>query len=271
MPYITLEDQTRLYYETHGSGTPILFIHGVLMSGQFFHKQLSALSANYQCIRLDLRGHGESDKVLHGHTTSQYARDIKEFMCAMELEPAVLVGWSMGAFVVWDYINQFGNDNIRAAVIVDQSASDYQWDGWGHGPFDFDGLKTAMHAIQTDPLPFYKSFINNMFAEPPASTETEWMLAEMLKQPAAISSTILFNQTAADYRESIQNVHVPTLLCFGEDRKFFSIEAGEHLCEHIPNSKLVTFSKSSHCPFLEEPDAFNRTLLSFLDERIGKS
>lgn len=58
MPYITLEDQTRLYYETHGSGTPILFIHGVLMSGQFFHKQCSALSANYQFIRLDLRGHG---------------------------------------------------------------------------------------------------------------------------------------------------------------------------------------------------------------------
>ncbi len=151
MPYITLEDQTRLYYETHGSGTPILFIHGVLMSGQFFHKQFSALSANYQCIRLDLRGHGESDKVLHGHTISQYARDVREFLKAMELDRAVLAGWSMGAFVVWDYLNQFGNDNIQAAVIIDQSASDYQWEGWEHGPFDFDGLKTAMHAIQTEP------------------------------------------------------------------------------------------------------------------------
>lgn len=157
MPYITLEDQTRLYYETHGSGTPILFIHGVLMSGQFFHKQFSALSANYQCIRLDLRGHGESDKVLHGHTISQYARDIREFLNVMELDHVVLAGWSMGAFVVWDYLNQFGNDNIQAAVIIDQSASDYQWEGWEHGPFDFNGLKTAMHAIQTDPLPFYEA------------------------------------------------------------------------------------------------------------------
>ncbi|MCY8043452.1 alpha/beta hydrolase [Bacillus spizizenii] len=270
MPYITLEDQTRLYYETHGSGTPILFIHGVLMSGQFFHKQFSALSANYQCIRLDLRGHGESDKTLHGHTISQYARDVREFLKVMELDQAVLAGWSMGAFVVWDYFNQFGNDNIQAAVIIDQSASDYQWEGWEHGPFDFDGLKTAMHAIQTDPLPFYESFIHNMFAEPPAETETEWMLAEILKQPAAISSTILFNQTAADYRGILQNINVPTLLCFGEDRKFFSTAAGEHLRSNIPNSTLVTFSKSSHCPFLEEPDAFNSTLLSFLVGLIGK-
>lgn len=54
MPYIILEDQTRLYYETHGSGTPILFIHGVLMSGQFFHKQFSVLSANYQLFVLIL-------------------------------------------------------------------------------------------------------------------------------------------------------------------------------------------------------------------------
>ncbi|MGG1017047.1 alpha/beta hydrolase [Bacillus subtilis] len=271
MPYITLEDQTRLYYETHGSGTPILFIHGVLMSGQFFHKQFSALSANYQCIRLDLRGHGESDKVLHGHTISQYARDIREFLNAMELDHVVLAGWSMGAFVVWDYLNQFGNDNIQAAVIIDQSASDYQWEGWEHGPFDFDGLKTAMHAIQTDPLPFYESFIQNMFAEPPAETETEWMLAEILKQPAAISSTILFNQTAADYRDTLQNINVPALLCFGEDKKFFSTAAGEHLRSNIPNATLVTFPKSSHCPFLEEPDAFNSTLLSFLDGVIGKS
>lgn len=59
----------------------------------------------------------------------------------MELDQAVLAGWSMGAFVVWDYFNQFGNDNIQAAVIIDQSASDYQWEGWEHGPFDFDGLK----------------------------------------------------------------------------------------------------------------------------------
>lgn len=111
MPYITLEDQTRLYYETHGNGTPILFIHGVLMSGQFFHKQFSALSANYQCIRLDLRGHGESDKVLHGHTISQYARDIREFLNAMELDHVVLAGWSMGAL-------SYGIISINLGMII---------------------------------------------------------------------------------------------------------------------------------------------------------
>ncbi|WP_460337984.1 alpha/beta fold hydrolase, partial [Streptomyces sp. O3] len=65
--------------------------------------------------------------MLHGHTISQYARDIREFLNAIELDHVVLAGWSMGAFVVWDYLNQFGNDNIQAAVIIDQSASDYQW------------------------------------------------------------------------------------------------------------------------------------------------
>ncbi|MGG0052722.1 alpha/beta fold hydrolase [Bacillus atrophaeus] len=270
MPYITLKDHTQLYYEMYGEGTPILFIHGVLMSGEFFHKQFSALSNNYQCIRLDLRGHGESEKTLHGHTISEYAKDVRQFIEALQLENTVLVGWSMGAFVVWDYINQFGHDKIQAVTIVDQSASDYNWEGWEHGAFDFAGLTAAMESIQTDPLPFYKNFIANMFAEPPAAKEEEWMLREIRKQPAAIASTILFSQTAADYRDTVQNVQVPTLICFGEDHKFFSTKAGEYLHNKIPQSKLVTFSKSSHCPFLEEPDAFNGELLSFLEELAGK-
>ncbi|MCI3987782.1 alpha/beta hydrolase, partial [Bacillus vallismortis] len=81
------------------------------------------------------------------------------------------------------------------AVFIDISGSDYLWVGWVQGPFVFVVLKSAMHDIQTDPLPFYERFFLNMFAEPPAQTESEWMLADILKQPAAISSTILFNQT----------------------------------------------------------------------------
>lgn len=164
MPYLSLNG-ARLYYEEEGYGQPLLFIHGVWMSGRFFQKQLNYFAQRYRTIIVDLRAHGRSAPVRSGHTMANYARDIRELMKALKLADAVLVGWSMGAFVIWDYFKQFGAENVKAAVIVDESASDFKTPDWPLGLFDLKSLCHLVDAVQTDRETVVRQFIPQMFKE----------------------------------------------------------------------------------------------------------
>lgn len=265
LAYVELDSHTKLYYEDHGEGQTVIFVHGVMMSSKFFHKQVPYFSKNYRVITLDLRAHGKSSKVQYGHTVAQYARDLKCFIEKLDLMDVILVGWSMGAFVLWDYVNQFGSKNIKALTVVDQSASDYIWPDWEFGAFDFTILKNVMQSIQEDQNKFNSDFIYGMYMDQPDPKEHKWILKEMNKLPAAIASTIIFNQTAVDYRDTLCNVDIPTLICFGS-HGFFPLAAGEFIQKNIKGSKFVPFYNSSHLLFLEETDKFNQELDEFFKE-----
>ncbi|MDZ5609510.1 alpha/beta hydrolase [Bacillus pseudomycoides] len=264
MAIIKLEDGVDLYYEDQGKGTPILFIHGVWMSSRFFHKQIPYFSEKYRAISIDLRSHGRSLHIENGHTITNYAHDVHAFIERLSLKDVILVGWSMGAFVVWEYIKQFGEKNIKASVIVDELASDFKWPDFPIGAFDFPTLIHFMREVQTNQVEFLKGFIPLMFKNPLSIEVSTWMLEEVTKVPASIASAILFDQSVVDYRKELKTITKPTLLCFGREEKLIPVSAGEHLHEHIHNSKLVIFENSCHCPFLEETERFNTVLDSFI-------
>lgn len=264
MAYFDLGNHVQLYYEDQGQGLPLIFIHGVWMSSRFFHKQIPYFSQRYRVIALDLRGHGRSTHVHHGHTVAQYARDLRSVIQGLALDPVVLIGWSMGAFVIWDYFKQFGAENIKATVVIDESASDYKWPDWPLGFADFSALCHIMSGIQTDRAATVRDFIPLMFKSPPSESETQWMFEEITRMPESIASAILFDQTVQDYRPVLPQIHVPTLLCFGADEKLVPVAAGEHLQKTMPNARLVVFENSSHCPFLEEPERFNEEVNRFI-------
>ncbi|CDQ20276.1 alpha/beta fold hydrolase [Halobacillus karajensis] len=265
MPYFNVEDQVDLYYEDGGDGTVVLFIHGVWMSSRFFKKQADYFRKNYRAILLDLRGHGQSSKVHHGHTVANYARDLHSFIEHSQLKNVVLIGWSMGAFIVWDYLQQFGEENIKGTVIVDELPSDFKWDDFPMGAFDFPTLIHLMREVQNNQDGFLKHFIPLMFKKELPKKELEWMLEETTKVPASIASAILFDQTVVDYRKQFKDIKVPTLLCFGREDKLIPVEAGHYLQEQIDHSRLVFFEDSCHCPFLEEPHTFNNVVTKFID------
>ncbi|MCA0992718.1 alpha/beta fold hydrolase [Pseudalkalibacillus hwajinpoensis] len=265
MPFMNLEDDLELYYEDVGMGSPVIFIHGVWMSSRFFKKQLPYFRQKYRAISLDLRGHGQSSHVQTGHTVANYARDLKKFIDELHLKEVTLVGWSMGAFVIWEYLHQFGEDNVKGTVIVDELASDFKWPDFDIGAFDLPALTGMMRDIQSDQKALLQGFIPLMFKEDRSQSELEWMLAETTKMPASIASAILFDQSIIDCRPYLNQITKPTLLCFGKEEKLIPVAAGEHLEREIPNAKLVLFEDSCHCPFIEEAERFNR----IVDEFIG--
>jgi non-heme chloroperoxidase len=251
--------------ETAGSGPPVVFIHGWSMSGRFFRRQLAGLSGRFDVVVPDLRGHGASEKVLHGHTVPHYASDLHAILAELNLQRPVLVGWSMGAMVGYEYLRAYGRDGVAGLVIVDQPPSDFAWEGYEFGVFTMEALRKMNEQLQLDQAAVVDEFTGLMLHKPDAET-LEWMAAEILRVPPVIASTILLDQTLRDYRDFLPQIDVPALVLFGEDDKLTSPRAGEYIAERIPGSRLQTFASSSHCPFWEESEAFNDAVAAFAAE-----
>ena len=96
-----------------GEGKPIVFIHGVMCSGRLFDLQLEFFSRGYRVVVPDLRGHGDSEKSQSGHTVSNHAKDLRELFEARGVEHPVLVGWSMGAMIAFEYLKMLDRKSTR--------------------------------------------------------------------------------------------------------------------------------------------------------------
>jgi len=255
-------DDVTFSVDAAGSGPPVVFIHGWSMSGRFFRRQLDGLSGRFRVIVPDLRGHGASEKVSRGHTVPQYASDLHAILGELSVQRPVLVGWSMGAMVGYEYLRAFGRDEVAGLVVVDQPPSDFAWEDYEFGVFTMPELAEMNEQLQLDQDAVVDEFTRLMLHEPDDETRA-WMAAEILRVPPVIASTILLDQTLRDYREFLPQIDVPALVLFGEDDKLTSPRAGAYIAERIPGARLRTFPASSHCPFWEESEAFNYAVASF--------
>ena len=263
VPEQQLANGVTLHLVDEGEGRPVVFIHGVAMSSRFFDRQLAHVAARARFVAPDLRGHGRSEKVLHGHTVESYAADLAQLFAARGVERPVLVGWSMGAMVAWEYLQAFGQAEVAGLVIVDQPPSDWAWDDYEFGAITPELLAELIAGLQMAPAAVAEELANLMQHVPDAET-TEWMIEEITRCPPAIASTILVNQTLRDYRPLLPDIAVPTAVFFGADDKMTSPRAGEWIASAIPGATFTAFEGSSHVPFHEVPDAFGEALDAFL-------
>ena len=254
-----------LYYEDAGSGTPLVFLHGVMASHRFFEPQLAGLSDEYRTIAIDFRGHGRSEKAELGHTVAQYARDLRAFVDRHELDEVVLVGWSMGALVSWDYVDQFGTGGLRGLVDVDMEASRFRWDDYEYGLTDLEGLETTLALAQRDRTTLVERVTEQVFKDPPTAETAALQFDELSRTPAPIKSAILFDALTRDYRDLLPEIDVPTLVCAGADEKRGTVASVRNVAELVPRSCFELFEESGHCPTLEEPERFNRVVRRFVD------
>src|SRR5438874_4867660 len=121
MPYVRVgkENSTdlELYYEDHGSGDPVVLIHGYPLSGSSWEKQLSVLlEAGHRVITYDRRGFGKSSQPTTGYDYDTFARDLRQIVTTLDLHDAALVGFSMGGGEVARYLGTYGSAGVSKAV-----------------------------------------------------------------------------------------------------------------------------------------------------------
>jgi non-heme chloroperoxidase len=154
VPYLTVgsENSTdiQLYYEDHGSGQPVVLIHGYPLDGHSWEKQSAALlAAGYRVITYDRRGFGRSSQPTTGYDYDTFAADLKVLLDTLDLTDAVLVGFSMGTGEVARYLGTYGSARVaKAAFLASLEPFLLRTDDNPDGvPQDvFDGIRAAVDA-----------------------------------------------------------------------------------------------------------------------------
>lgn len=265
MPTLRLPDGVDLAYSDAGSGQPLLFLHGWSSSQQWFRPQIPYFASRYRVLALDFRGHGDSEKTPSGHTMEQYARDVHDFVEGVGAQDCLMVGWSMGALVLWMYVLQFGRGQARGMVFVGQSASDLKTPAYDDGIVTLEEFHQVMLRLQTDRPGLLAEWMQAMCMETTAE-QRAWMAADYQRCPAHIATVAFYHQTTVNCLPALGQIDFPTRVFFGVDPKMYDIRQGEYLARAIPGTRLVKFQRSGHVPMLEEPETFNAELHAFAEE-----
>jgi len=262
-------DGAFIYYETKGTGSPIVFVHGWTMSGKLWQKQFEKLSKDHQVVVIDLRAHGNSSKTLSGHSIPQYAKDVRAVIDALKLKDATLAGWSLAGPVVLEYWKQFGADKVKALGLVDMTPfpfSPAEWNAQGLKNYNYDRMNAFFIALNEKRRDVAAGFINNMFKNAQAPKEDmEWIMTEHLKVPVSVATAIYSDYLTRDYTGVLKTITVPTIVFAGDSNIFKKgIEMGKFIASQIPKAKFAGSEKGGHVLFYEDPDWFNNELETFV-------
>lgn len=271
MTYLHTSDGARIYYDLSGEGIPIVFIHGFAESGQVFRIQKRALSKKYKIITYDMRGHGRSDLGRDKVDIDRLSLDLKELLLHLKLDQYIVVVWSMGASVLFHYIEKFGTDRLEKIVIVDKSPKMLNDDNWSlgfhHGEYSLEDWKSDLKLLRDDFPSFIQKFTESISND---LSDREIRIAEekMKKNSKDVLYSLWKSMGESDYRHMLGKIDIETLLVFGGKSKLYSLETAEYLKNRIKKSRLEVFEENGHLLVLENPRRFNQLLESFIEDGL---
>lgn len=267
MPYFATEDNCKLYYEEHGNGKAVVFVHGWSCNRHYFKKQLPAFFDNYKVLSYDLRGHGDSDRPEYGLHLTQFAKDLKDLIAYRGLKDVTLIGWSMGVHIIFEYIKQYGCENLSNLVLIDMTAKMVTDENWKLGLFGDYDRKAAMEYLEEitrcwDSVA--EGFVPAMFGENyPIKEEMEWTLAQAKKNTTHVMVNMWLAIVQQDYRDLLPKITVPTLITYGAKESLYYPDASEYMNKNIKDSKLAAFD-GGHIHFMQDADNFNKVVMDFI-------
>ncbi|MDO4620392.1 MAG: alpha/beta hydrolase [Lachnospiraceae bacterium] len=268
MPYITTNDRVRIYYKEKGSGRALLLLPGWTCSTRFWDKNFDALADHFHVIAMDMRAHGESEKVMHSHRISRYAMDVKNLLDELGLEDVTVLGWSMGASVLWSYLELFGRHRVSGLICVDQSPAQYTGPDWKWGQkscYDAEMFVRTCCQVQYDPRGASEGLVSACSLGERTADEIKILADEIDKCPPYCRIEIMRDHTNLDWRDFIPTIRIPTLVCVARQSAVFDWHGSAWVGENIPGAQIVFFENAGHMLFWEEPEKFNEVVTEFVE------
>ena len=268
MPYYVTDDNVRIYYEEKGEGKPVVLVHGWSCNRRHFKKQTPELSKRYRVVHYDLRGHGDSDVPERFLTMKQFALDLGELIDYLGLKEVSLIGWSMGVHIIWEYVKQFGCDNLGKLCFIDMTPkliTDEEWKYGLYGNYSHKNNLATLAAMCKDWGVFTDQFVPTTFAKSGYDQdEYDWVHKQANKNTPHVMINMWIAMAIRDYRSVLPTITVPCLITYGEESQLYLPETSEYQKEQIPDAKLVSFPKCGHGLHMEDPDKFNKEVMDFI-------
>jgi pimeloyl-ACP methyl ester carboxylesterase len=270
------DDGERLHLRITGNGTPLILLHGWTSSHTVWNPLLETLQLHHRVFCPDARGHGcHALVVTHEPDVGRLARDVLNLMDHFGLERAGVAGHSMGALTLWQFIRNYGCGRFSHLCIIDQSPKLITEAGWANGICgDFDAARSQRLLDDLDSdfvetvLRLIAYGLNAKARETYERDSRGWQQSRQFLRKLAPGPLIAIwkSLVTADFRDVQQHIDVPTLLVWGAESNFYTLEAARFLLDQIRTARLQTYEGSDHSPQLQQPERFARELVAFVVE-----
>ena len=265
--YVTLADGVRIHYIERGAAgalPPLLLIPGWGMDAAIWKGQIAEFSPSRRVVAFDPRSQGESTKTPEGNTPEARAGDLRQIIRQLELDGAVLVGWSQGVQDIAAYVGQFGLDGIAGVVLVDAAVS--------AGPAAVELQPQATQQLlghlgiyAAYPREYLEGMMKAIFSKPLSEDELRLRVETAAKTPTSIGLAMLVSDMlAVDRRPTLAKFDKPTLIIAASTSS--ELQEQKDMSRRVANGEFVAIDDAGHAVFVDQPERFNDAVAAFLDK-----
>jgi non-heme chloroperoxidase len=266
-----------LYYEDHGSGQPVVLIHGYPLSSASWEKQIPVLlQAGHRVIAYDRRGFGKSSQPTTGYNYDTFADDLHKLITHLSLRDFALVGFSMGGGEVARYIGKYGSKNVSKAVIM-SGVPPYLLKT-ADNPEGVDGsvFQGIEKAVAADRYAFFSAFFKDFYNADvylgkrvsEQAMQNSWNVACISSATASLACVPTWGE---DFRKDVAKIDVPTLVIQGDaDRIVPFASSGQRTAKLIKGAELHVIKDGPHNIAWTHADEVNEALTQFLARPSAK-
>jgi pimeloyl-ACP methyl ester carboxylesterase len=275
VPHVVVGDENNadisIYYEDHGSGRPVVLIHGFPLNGHSWEKQeATLLGEGYRVITYDRRGFGASSRPSNGYDYDTLARDLEILLAHLRIKDAVLVGFAMGGGEVARYLCAYGPARIGKAAFISSITPHLLRTPDNPEGLNREVFEEMIDAIRVDRLTFLTAFLGDYYnldlyggnRVSPEIVRLGWDIAAHASQRA---STEVVAAWMTDFRSDLAKIDIPTLIVHGTTDRILPIEAtGDRLHQMLPGSQYAVIEGGPHGLLWTHPKEVDAALLAFL-------
>jgi non-heme chloroperoxidase len=281
MPYVNVGKENsgdlELYYEDHGSGDPVVLIHGYPLSGASWEKQVPVLlDARHRVITYDRRGFGKSSQPTAGYNYDTFAADLYKVITHLKLDNFALVGFSMGGGEVARYFGKYGSKGVSKAVFIGSVPPFLLKTPDNPEGVDGSVFEGIQKAVAADRYAFFTEFFKNFYNTDlllgkrvsEQAVQASWNTAAGASATASLACVPTWHE---DFREDLKRIDVPTLVIHGDADRIVPISAsGLRTAKLIKGARQLVVKDGPHCITWTHADEVNRELVDFVGKGAAK-
>ncbi len=262
-----------LYYEDHGTGAPVVLVHGWPLSGASWEKQVAALlAAGRRVITYDRRGFGRSSRPSVGYDYDTFADDLNALVTKLDLRDCSLVGFSMGGGEVARYLGKYGSERVSRACFISAITPFLLKTTENPGGVDGSVFEGIQKAITADRPAFLTKFLgdfynvdilgNTLISGP--AVQASWSVAVHASPKGTLDCVSAW---LTDFRKDLARIDIPTLIIHGDADRILPMAAtAVPLSKLLAGSRLVQVQGGPHGILWTHADQVSKELDHFLAE-----
>jgi len=257
----TIANEIEIDYRDGGSGIPVIFLHAFPLDQTMWDGQIDALQEHCRAITLDLRGFGQSQQPSGSYSVDDMAADVRALMMRVGIQRAVLVGLSMGGYVALAFYRNYPQA-VTTMVLADTRASADSQEGRERRMISAEKAeREGSRAIADDMLPLLLGRTSHE-TRPEVVKRVQAMIEG--NRPNGIASAQRAMAERRDSTSILRGIDIPVLIIVGLEDSLTNVDEAESMRSMITTSRLRIIEGAGHLSALEQPEAFNASLIDFV-------